>query len=176
MKKLSVILSLALILCLMVGCQRSEEVAEEPAVDVEVDKEAIRGLLDDFYEAHYAGDIDTLVSFYTEDAMRIAPDMPLQVGKEAIKKYFEREMKQYDMQVNDDFDYVDDDRVEEVLVSGDLGMARGADIITATPKEGGESSKSIVRWVAIYERQADGTWKIVCEIWNDYKPLLEEQD
>ena len=56
-------------------------------------------------------------------------------------------------------------------VSGDMGMARGVDI-TITPQEGAESTKSTVRWVAIYERQADRTWKIVCEIWNKYNQII----
>ncbi len=167
------ILPLALILCFMLGCQRGEEVVEEPVVDVEADVQAIKSLIYEWYKAYYVGDVDKLVSLYTEDAIRMGHDEPTLVGKEAIQATFKREMEQYDMQVDDDVEI--DDRAEEVRVSGDLGMARGVDI-TITPSEGAEPIKSIVRWVAIYERQADGTWEIVCEIWNNYIQLTTSQE
>ena len=160
MKKLLTVIPLVILLCFTFGCQQGEEVAEEPAVDVEADIAAIKGLLDDWYAAYNAGDSDKIVSLYTEDAMIMEPDEPTQVGKEAILASFKQGMEQYDMQV-------DESIVEDVRVSGDLGMARGIDIGTITPKEGGDPIKFNVRWVAIYERQADGTWKTICEISNN---------
>jgi len=42
MRKLLIFIPLVLLLCFTFSCQKSEEVAEEPVVDVEAEKEAIR--------------------------------------------------------------------------------------------------------------------------------------
>ena len=169
MKKLLMVIPLVFLLCFTFSCQQSEELAEEPVVDVEADVAAIKSLLDEWYKAYDVRDIDKLLSFYTEDAIRMGHNEPSQVGKMAIQAALGRQMEHYDSQVDDDVEI--DDRAEEVRVSGDLGMARGVDI-TITPQEGAESTKSTVRWVAIYECQADRTWKIVCEIWNKYNQII----
>jgi len=43
MKKLFMILPLVFLLCFTFGCQKAEEVAVEPVVDVDAAKEAING-------------------------------------------------------------------------------------------------------------------------------------
>ena len=116
MKKLFMIIPLVVLLCFALSCQQGEELAEEPVVDVEADTAGIRGMLDDWYAAYNTGDIDKIVSLYTEGAMIMGQDEPAKVGKEAILASFKQEMEQYDMQV-------DEGIVEDVRVSGDLGMA-----------------------------------------------------
>ena len=41
MKKLLLILPLVFLLCITFSCQKAEEVAEEPVVDVEAEREAV---------------------------------------------------------------------------------------------------------------------------------------
>jgi uncharacterized protein (TIGR02246 family) len=165
MRVFCAVFSFILLIFLPVSCQRVEKERDQSMVNVDDDVQAIKSLINEWYEAYYVRDVDRLLSFYTEDAMRIGDNAPTLVGKEAIGAAFRQEMAQYDMQDEDDSEI--DDKVEDVHVSGDLGAARGVDI-TITPKEGGASSKSIVRWVTIYERQADGTRRIMWEIWNKF--------
>jgi len=165
LKKSFMILSLALVLCFTFTRRSGED-----KNDAEADIAAIKNLVDEWYSAFYTRDVDKLLSFYKDDAIRMGSDEPKLVGKAAIKDAFERQMKKiYDAPVDDDLEI--DDRAEEVLVSGDLGVARGVDI-TIYPQEGGESKKSTVRWVTTFQRQADGTWKIVWEIWNKYTRII----
>jgi ketosteroid isomerase-like protein len=51
MKKLFRVLPLVLLLCLTFGCQKGEEVAEEPAVDVEVEKQNVEKVVHTFFDA-----------------------------------------------------------------------------------------------------------------------------
>ena len=128
--------------------------------DAEADTAAIRKALDDWYAAYNAGDFETLASYYAEDAVTMSDDVPVLLsGRAAIQAAFKQETEQYDL-------HVDEGLVQEVRVSGDLGMARGVDIGTLTAKDGGDSFKFDTKWVAIYERQADGSWLCICEIDN----------
>jgi ketosteroid isomerase-like protein len=68
-------------------------------------------------------------------------------------------MEQYDL-------LTEEGVVQDVRVSGDLGFARGMDTGTASPKDGGDPIEVNTKWVAIYERQADGSWLCICEIGN----------
>lgn len=165
MKKFLMILPLVFLLCFAFSCKQSEQPTEEPAVDAEADVAAIRALLDEWYAAYNSGDADKLVSLYSDDALIMGYGEPTQVGKEAILASFKEGFEKYDL-------HVDNGIIEDVRVSGDLGMARGTDYGTMTPKDGGEPIKGNVRWVAVYERQADGTWKTICEISN--KNVLPE--
>ncbi len=60
--------------------------------------------------------------------------------------------------------------VVDAQVSGDLGYVRGPYKGTSTPKAGGDPIKSDTKFVVIFRRQADGSWKTICEIFNDNPP------
>ena len=64
MKKYFCAVSLILLLCFMVGCQKQgDEVAEKPAVDVEAEKQAVAERFQAFVDTSVAGDIEKWKSF-----------------------------------------------------------------------------------------------------------------
>jgi uncharacterized protein (TIGR02246 family) len=117
MKKLLMILPMVFLLCFTYGCQQSEEVAEEPAVDVAADLEAIKKISDEWSAAFNAGDIDKLVSLFTDDAVRIPPNKPILIGKEAIRGWIQWLFDQVTME--------HESELVDVKVSGG-GYARSA--------------------------------------------------
>jgi uncharacterized protein (TIGR02246 family) len=159
MKKLFIILPLALILCVMVGCQKAEEVAEEPVVDVEADIEAIKNVTEKWEVAYNDSDIDSLMSLYADNSVRIPANQPIVIGKEAVRNSFQQE---FDLLTNQE-----DDVVVEAQVSGDLAFTRGTWKNIETPKAGGESRTVNGNWITILKRQPDGSWKIIYEMWSD---------
>ena len=165
MKNLRLILPLALFLCFMVGCQPSEEAAEEPAMDIEADIAAIKALNDEWLALYNAGDFDKLVAvFYAENAVQMPPNEPILEGKEVILSSLKKSRGEFE-------EHCDSSITEDVRVSGDLALARGTDTGTTAPKAGGEPANYDIKWLMAYERQPDGTWKCVYEIWNDNIPL-----
>ena len=167
MKKLLMIIPLVTLLCFTFSCQQAEEAYEEkPAVDIEADVEAIKGMVDEWMALAIAGDFERLVSFYyAEDAVMMPANAPNREGREAILSDFKKENEKYDSS------QLDSSITEDVRVSGDLAMVRGADTGINTPKGGGEPIKYNQKWVGIFERQPDGTWKCICEIGNSNLPL-----
>ena len=169
MKKLFMILPLVLLLCFTFGCQKSEEVAEEAVVDVEADVEAIKALLDEFDALMNAGDTEKLVSQnYADAAVRMPPNEPMLKGKAEILAWFQKGAEQYTYQI--------DNVIVDVKVDGNLAYSRGIASGTRTLKAGGEAYNIKSKWMAAYERQADGSWRVIADIFNSDNPLPEEKD
>ncbi len=170
MKKFLTIIPLVFLLCFTFSCQQGEEVAEEPAVDVLADVEAIKALGEEWLALTNAGDFDRLMSiYYAENPVQMPPNEPIRKGKEAILSGLKKSREQSD-------EHCDSSVTEDVLVYGDLAVARGTDTGTITPKVGGEPIKFNVKWVIALERQSDGSWKCVYEIWNSNLPLPESPE
>jgi uncharacterized protein (TIGR02246 family) len=157
MKKLLMVLPLVFLLCFTFGYQQGEEVAEEPAVDVEADVEAIKDLAKEWEVAFNAGDVDKLVSFYTDNSLRIPANQAPIIGKEAIRDNFQQLFDQYTVEANI--------VVLDVKVCGDHAFVRGSYATTYTIKATGESLKFNGNWVDLNQKQPDGSRKI---IWNSY--------
>jgi len=169
MKKLLTIIPLVTLLCFAFSCQKqAEEVAEEPVVDISADIEANKNLNDEWDEAYNAGDIDRLLSCYTDDAVRIPPNEPALIGKEAIRGNFQQSF--------DQFTEESDSVVENVKIGGDLAFVRGTWTDILTPKAGGESLNLNGSFVAINQKQPDGSWKTICEIWSNEQLIFPPQE
>ena len=159
------VLPLVFLLSFTFSCQEQvEEVAEEPAVDVEADVKALKALSDKFDALLNAGDSEGLVALnYANDAVRMPPDEPMVKGKAAILEWFKQEAEQYTLQI--------DNVPEEVQVDGDLAFMRGTFSGTATPNAEGEPFQVKGKWMAAYKRQVDGSWKVIADIFNRDNPL-----
>ena len=158
MKKLFMILLLVLVICFVSGCQQGEEMDEGQVADVEADVEAIRKINEEYDSAHNAGDINRIVALYTDEAVRFPAAGPACIGKNAIRD----ELQQMFDQVTVELKTV----VDDIKVSGDLAFYRGAWEQTNTPKDGGEPLKLSGNAITILQKQADGTWKIICQGWS----------
>jgi len=153
-------MSLVCLLCFTFGCQKAEEVAEEPVVDVEADIEAIKKINEEFESAHNAGDIDKIVSLFTDDAVRFPAAGPALIGKKAIRDWLQ--------QIFDQYTTVEQKNVlVDFEVSGDLAFYHDTWEVTNTPKEGGEPLRLNGNGIVIMQKQADGAWKIICNGWSN---------
>ena len=170
MKKLFVILSLVLVLCFTFSYQQGEEVAEEQEVDIEADVQAIKELIKEWEEAFNTRNIEKLLSFYTDDSLRIPANQAPIIGKEAIRDSFQQEFDRFSSETESE--------VVDVKIGGDLAFVRGTWAATNTIKATGESLKINGNWVDLDQKQPDGSWKIIWSIWSDeslISPLPEKE-
>ncbi len=156
-------LSLLLLLFIAACAPALEELVEE-ASTTEADVEAINQLPATFAAALNAGDLDGIMAGFTDDAVRMPPNAPAIIGKESIRSLMQTNLEQNTYQL--------DNPPEEVQVSGDLAFARGTYTVTVTPKAGGESIQREGKYLVIFQKQADGSWKIARDIWNSDNPPL----
>ena len=159
MKKLFPIVATLLVLAIS-GCA--------PQVDVEADKAAIRDLNDvQWLNAAQAKDVDTVLSFFADDASRFPPSAPIVTGKEAIRAHLSEAFSRRDFAISWQTTKV------EVSRSGDLAYSHGTYEETVNDREGNPVTNK-EKWVTVYEKQPDGTWKVVADIWNSDGPAASE--
>jgi ketosteroid isomerase-like protein len=168
MKKLLCVIPLVVLLCFTFACQKQgKEVSKEPGVIVEADVASIKASFDEWVRSYNAGDFDRIMSiFYTENSIQMPSNESIRKGKEAILLGYQKERE-----LNDE--HCDSSVVEDVRMSGDLAVVQGIDKGTSTPRSGGEPVKYSLKWLIVLERQSDGTWKWIYEMWNDNNPLPE---
>jgi len=139
---------LVFLLCFTFSCQKAEEVAEEPAVDIVAETEAVRDAFLTQAKAGPAKDVKLVMSYVADDAVQVG------VGdKEAIREGYINYFSKGRYWDNTSIDKV------EVSASGDLAY-----VIASWENyrdEEGETSTSKGGKLFVLKKQADGTWKIV---------------
>jgi uncharacterized protein (TIGR02246 family) len=153
MKKLFMILPLVFLLCFTFGCQKAEEVAEEPVVDIEAEREAVLAVEATFLEAAKTKDIDLAMSVFADDALMMVTNDTFFRNREGIKKFFEGFFEAgWDPNI----------LVEKVDVSqsGDLAY-----MLLKLDHTRVKEDQSVGHFKAgsfiIFKKQLDGSWKIV---------------
>ncbi len=152
-----IVISLAALLALAVsGCA--------PQVDLEAEAAAIRELTDvEWMEAGQAKDIERWVSFHTDDALLLLPNAPLVTGKEAIRAVVS------DLLLNRGYKGSWETTKVEVARSGDLAFSYGPQETTVNDAEGNPVTDR-QKWVAVWKKQPDGSWKCAVLILNSDEP------
>ena len=169
MKKIVRVIPFVFLLFIVYSCQQSERALLEPKVDVEADIQAIKDIVSDINAAVNAADIERLVSFCADDMVRIFPNVPPLIGKEAYRSRFQEIFDQFNLQ--------EEDVVENVIVSGDLAIAHVIFSVIVTPKADGEpvQPKLNGNWLLALKRQPDNAWKVIYSMSSDERLVYPTQ-
>ena len=130
--------------------------------DTAAEERTIRTMVEQEVAAANKGDVSVLLSVWTDDGVRMQPNGPPVVGKKALEAQYRGIFEH----VTIDYAAV----LEEVVVAGEWGFGRGTYTVTAIPKAGGEATKDAGKFIDIYRRLPDGTWKFARHIWNSSQP------
>jgi len=168
MKKLLMIIPLVVLLCFTLNCQQLiDEATEkaEPAVDIEADITAIKEVLNQYAIAGNTGDFNLFISLWADDGVQMPPDAPTVIGKERIREAMKPVFDQMTLEIAIT-------NIEDAKVYGDLGLTRCNYTLDMTPKAGGETIHAMRdgKALTLYERQPDGSWKIVYDCFNSNVP------
>jgi len=146
-----------LMLLLIPGCGQK--------VDDSADMEAINSLISEYGKAETDGNIDWFRSVcYLDNAVRMPPNHAIVAGKEAIIAQIR---ENYDASTSIEMTI----EAEKIYSSGDLAVARGNFSWQGTPKATGLAKVDTEgKWTAVYQRQQDGSWKCIFDIWNSNLP------
>jgi uncharacterized protein (TIGR02246 family) len=122
-------------------------------------RNSFQQLEDKFDAANKSGDINSLMSFYTDDAILLAPYETLSKGKNAILARNTKEMQGKKFQ---EFT----GKVTDVFVSDDLAYEVGTYNVSFTAPQMSEPMSDQGKFVNIWKKQADNSWKMKVETWN----------
>jgi uncharacterized protein (TIGR02246 family) len=149
----------------VVACAKSDQpaaVQQGAATDVSVARRGIDSTNAMFAAAIQRGDSVTLASLYDADAAVLPQGMNVARGHDQIQSTFGGILSQFAIS---NFSL----HTQDVVASGDLAVETGRYAWTLTPKKGKamiDSGKYVVAW----RKQADGSWKLYRDIFNDDAP------
>ena len=143
------------------GCAAEVEVAE---VDIEAARAELLETDLAFAAAASAGmDAELIASFWGDEAVIIPPDAPEIRGKAAILAFVQESLELPGFSVNWEPTEV------QIGPSGVVGYTMGPNRFTL-PDEDGNIMTVEGRYVTIWQKQADGSWKCMVDIWNNAPP------
>lgn len=143
---------LALLLALP-ACQQTPP--PQPPDTRAADEAAIRAAEAAQIKAVAALDAAGAVSVYTDDVVAMDAESPTIQGKENMRQWFENFFK-------DKPQFSGSTTKVEVARSGDLAYSMGTGKMTVTPKKG-KPVESGLKYVSVWKKQADGSWKIIVD-------------
>ena len=145
---------------ILTGCSQA------PAPDTrEADARALReGEVAAFAKDWGGKDADRIFTHFTDDGNLIIPNAPMLTGKDAIGKAMKEAF------ADPNWSLALQPVQVEVSKGGDLGYARGTYVLTATDPASKKAVTEKGRFVTIFRKEADGSWKAVQDINNAEAP------
>ena len=109
------------------------------------------------------GDVDRVLSYWTDDATVFPPGSPAILGKPAIREYVARSFQTPGFGIAW--------KTTRVIVarSGELAYATGTNRVTFSGPDGRPVTVE-GKAVTVWRREPGGAWKCVIDIWNDVSP------
>ena len=150
--------SISCTLGLLILTGRSQSAAPDSR---EADTRALReGEIAAFVKDWGGKDVDRIAAHYADDGNLIVPNSPVMTGKEAISKGMK------DAVADPNWSLALQPVQVEVSRGGDLGYTRGTYVLAATDPASKKAVTENGRFVAIFRKEANGTWKAVQDINN----------
>jgi uncharacterized protein (TIGR02246 family) len=132
------------------------------AADTKIEQ-ALRDLDAKWSAAAGAKDLDKTVSYYSEDAVVMPPNAPSATTRETIRSAWKEMLTTPSAAISWKTTKV------EVAKSGDLACLSGTYEL-AMNDGSGKPVNERGKYVEVWQKQADGTWKVVADIWNSDLP------
>ena len=127
------------------------------------DERAIREAELEWWGVTVAKNLERTVAFYADEASMFPPNAPLATGKEAIRAVWSPLLTTPGVAISGQTTKV------EVSRGGDLGYTTGTYQLTA-PDPAGKPVTDRGKYVVVWKKQADGSWKVIADIFNSNLP------
>ena len=137
----------------LLGCSEPRNASDASASD------AVKAADASFQKAVAAKDLNQIVSFYADDAVLMPAAKPVLHGKAAITNEWKELLAIPAFQNSSKLAQV------EVSASNDLAFTRGSYETRLT----GEDGKLVTepgKWLSVWRKQPDGSWRVAIETYN----------
>ena len=148
---------MVIVLAMTILSCNKQKVFDEAQIRQSIDKANVQ-----YCEVVKKGDISGILEIYTDDATIIPPGGEMLKGRDDIQKVYEgllkgglKEIKMITLEVGG---------------LGDMVYEIGKTRVLIQP-EGMEAFSDSSKYMVIWKRQDDGTWKVYADIWNLFGPM-----
>lgn len=141
--------------------------ANTPTADVAAARKYIADADARWQAAENSGDANAVSQFYADSAITMYEDQPTNIGREAVTKSLAAEFtrsKPSDVTFHTD----------NLMVSGDLAIEMGTEKSMVTPPGGGKRVAHTGRYMTVWHRESDGTWKVVRDMDATTSPAVSK--
>jgi len=152
--------AVALALCLAlaaIGCSSA-------GAGSAADRAMIDRLRRAYAEAYSAGDVERTLGMYSADAVLMPQSQPAMTTPSAVRTYLKQSFDQF--------------RIELLLSSEEIVFVgegfvydRGRYSLRAQARAGGSVTEDVGKYLVLWRRQDDGSWKIERDIDNSSNPI-----
>ena len=153
-----VILMLVLLL-LVPGCSKREQ-HDVPLPDFE------HLVLNSYIKPYKSGDTERWLDIFADDAVGMHNTLPALEGKQALRRFAETVHSTFNIEQLDV-------TVDSVITEGNWALTRGNFVANFVPADAGAENRTNPRqgkYILLWERQDDGTWKIILDMGNNNTP------
>lgn len=151
---------------LLSACAPAADNAADSAATATADPATVRAAIEaqtaKVTEAIIKGDIESVLNVYTADAVVMQPNQTAWRGTEAIRGGFQGMLAVFTPSAVAF-------HTDDVQVAGDLAIETGRYEMTLTPKKGAAINDK-GKYVTVWQRQTDGSWKVIRDINNTDLP------
>ncbi len=126
----------------------------------EEDEAIIRATSRRYVETSLARDFDSWIELCTADTVFMPPNQSRHEGKENVRAWINEFPETTSLTVTP----------VEIQGRGDLAFARGAYTFTVVPP-GMDPISDSGNYIEIWQKQTDGSWLILRDIWNSDQPV-----
>jgi len=155
-------ISLAVMACAALLAQGCSSETQPTFAD---DLAAITAFNERYLRAINEEDIAALSALTTDGHIMLAPNSEPVVGKAANDALNGGAFQRYE--------FSETWRPVETVVDGDLGFQRGTFTVIATPRGDGDRLEVNGSFLRIYQRQANGEWRMTRDMFNSSTPLTQ---
>ena len=147
----------------MAACQQQPQEPQAPPDTRAADEASLRNSDMQWSKAAGAKDVQQFVSFFADDGSLLPPNASLLATKEKIRTWAS------ELMANPGFALSWQLTKAEASRGGDLGYTVGTYVLTLhDPK--GEPVTDRGKYVTVWKKQADGSWKVAADIFNSGLP------
>ena len=132
---------------------------DRATVQLAIDSAMVR-----FRDGMLTGDTAKISSIYTADAVVLMPNAPLARGHSGINQLNAGMLAAFTVTAAEF-------KTTDLIVTGDYAIETGTYEMTVRPKTGAAIA-DVGKFVSIWQKQSDGSWKIVKDISNSDKAAM----
>lgn len=152
------ILFLTIVITACRPAEKSADSSSATATSTQTDEAAIKQVFRQFVDKWNAADLDGVMATMADNFVEMPPGNPMIIGKEPLRSSYEQFLSKNS--------YMWKATIESIEMSGDLAIVRDSFTESWTPNDGSETKTVIGKGMKIFRRGADGSWRMVNNIWN----------
>ena len=139
------------LVALLLGCGPEDPSAQESLSDAQA-RVIVDRMNREWDAAVLAGDFEASAAMYADDAIRMQPDIPALIGRDAIAAWLQSQTDTYTFEGSNEI-------LEVRALSPEWILMRSTGTFTASPRTGGDSRTFTEKWLTLVQRQPDGSWQ-----------------